>query len=426
MRRLRFSAYLGLWIVLVLVLSVSPGLAGRAAFTVRAATQDTETPTPTDTPTDTPEPTATPTETATPELTATPTETPTNTIAPTATTASAPTATPTRTPTATNTVAPSATPTRTRTSSPSATATPLRLPDYVITGIRTDPAIPYLNEPCTVIVNITNKGTAPSYTITWVALFKNSETNPYQQMPVYPIAVNATQIVSFTLTFASPDQAGYHYLFVKADYTNALTESNEDNNRDFIYVRVLPPPTATPTPTITVTPSRTPTPTNTATVTPTRTATRTRTPTATPTMPPTPTSEISPSPTFPLEIPTDTPTPTPTTLAIATATPTRTALRPQGSPTQAAATATPTPPAGQGEKPWGIISVVVGVFLGLLLVGGGILLLAPRLQASDDSGDFAAPKSPAEGIGQRIAEWLERIGLRKGGSGGDPDNPNST
>ncbi len=422
MRRLRFSAYLGLWVILVLVLSVSPGLAGRAAVPVRAAAQDTETPTPTetptDTPTDTPEPTATPTDTATPEPTATPTETPTDTVAPTAT------PTRTRTPTATNTVAPTATPTRTRTPSPSATATPLRLPDYVITGIRTDPAIPYLNEPCTVIVNITNKGTAPSYTITWVALFKNSETTPYQQMPVYPIAVNATQIVSFTLTFASPDQAGYHYLFVKADYTNALTESNEDNNRDFIYVRVLPPPTATPTPTITFTPSRTPTPTDTATVTPTRTATSTRTPTATPTLPPTPTSGISPSPTFQFEIPTETPMPTPTAFAIATATPTRTALRPQGSPTQAAATATPTPPAGEGEKPWGIISVVVGVFLGLLLVGGGILLLAPRLQAKDDTGGPGNPNPPTGGIGQRVAGWLERLGLRKGGSGGDAGGQN--
>ncbi|MDH7490567.1 MAG: CARDB domain-containing protein [Anaerolineae bacterium] len=414
MRRLRFSAYLGLWVILVLVLSVSPGLASRAAVPVWAAAQDTETPTPTETPTDTPtgtpEPTAMPTDTATPEPTATPTETPTHTSAPTAT------PTRTRTPTATNTVAPSATPTRTRTPSPS--ATPLRLPDYVITGIRTDPAIPYLNEPCTVIVNITNKGTAPSYSITWVALFKNSETTPYQQMPVYPIAVNATQIVSFTLTFASPDQAGYHYLFVKADYTNALAESNEDNNRDFIYVRVLPPPTATPTPTITFTPSRTPTPTGTATTTPTRTAT------ATPTLPPTPTWEILPSPTFPLEIPTEIPTPTLTAFVVATATPTRTALRPQGSPTQAVPTATPTPPAGKGETPWGIISVVVGVFLGLLLVGGGILLLAPRLQAKDDIGGPGNPNPPAGGFGQRVAEWLERLGLRKGGSGGDPGGQN--
>lgn len=422
MRRLRFSAYLGLWIVPVLVLSASPSPARWAAVPVRAAVQDTETPTPTptDTPTETPSetPTATPTDTATLEPTETPTETPTNTVSPTATATRTPTSTPTQTPTATKTVTPSASPTRTRTPSPSATATPLRLPDYVITGIRTDPAIPYLNEPCTVIVNITNKGTAPSYTITWVALFKNSETNPYQQMPVYPIAVNATQVVSFTLTFASPDQAGYHYLFVKADYTNALAESNDDNNRDFIYVRVLPPPTATPTPTITFTPSRTPTPTDTATVTPTRTATQTRTPTATPTLPPTPTSVILPSPTFPFEMPTD--TPTPTVMAIATETPTRTPLRPQGSPTKVAATPSPTPTGGATEKPWGIISVVVGVFLGLLLVGGGILLLAPRLQAQDDSG---GPRNLTTPIGQRIAGWLERMGLRKGDSGGGPRQP---
>lgn len=423
MRRLRFSAYLGLWVAMALVFCISAGLAEGATKPVWAAAQDTETPTPTETPTDTPTetPTATPTNTATPEPTATPTATPTNTVAPSPTHTAAPTSTPTRT--GTPTVAPTSTPTRTatRTSSPSATATPLRLPDYVITGIRTDPAIPYLNEPCTVIVNITNKGTAPSYVITWVALFKNSETNPYQQMPVYPIAVNATQIVSFTLTFASPDQPGYHFLFVKADYTNALTESNEDNNRDFIYVRVLPPPTFTPTPTITFTPTRTSTPTDTPTVTPTRTATPTRTPTATPMMLPTPTSAISPSPTFPFEIPTDTPIPTATVIVLPTETPTRTPLRQQASPTRAAATPTPTPPAGGAETPWGIISVVVGVFLGLLLVGGGILLLAPRLQPKDGSGN---PNSPAEGIGQRIAGWLERFGPRKGGPGDKPGGPN--
>ncbi|GEM_PF-5427981 len=430
MKRLRTSAWLGLWIVLVLVLAVSPGLAGRGASAVWAAAQDTETLTPTETPTDTATetPTAMPTDTATPEPTATsthtpaPTQTPTRTVAPSPTNTSAPTNTPTRT--RTPTAAPTAT--ATRTSIPSATATPLRLPDYVITGIRTDPAIPYLNEPCTVIVNITNKGAAPSYTITWVALFKNSETTPYQQMPVYPIAVNATQIVSFTLTFASPDQAGYHYLFVKADYTNALTESNEDNNRDFIYVRVLPQPTATPTPTITPTPSRTPTPTDTATATPTRTWTPTRTPTPTLTLLPTPTSGLTPSPTFPFEIPTEPPTQTPTTAALATATPTRTPLRPQGSPTQPPPTPSPTP-SGGAEKPWGIISVVVGVFLGLLLVGGGILALAPRLQAKDGSGGPGAgpanPGEPAAGIGQRIAGWLERIGLRRGGPDDHPGGP---
>ncbi len=427
MRRLRFSAHLGLWMIVVLVLSTSPGLAGRAAVSVWAAAQETETPTPTETPTETPtqtpEPTTTPTDTATPEPTATPTAT--NTVAPSPTSTAAPTSTPTRTHTAALTATPSATRTATRTSFPSATPTPLRLPDYVITSIRTDPAIPYLNEPCTVIVNITNKGTAPSYTITWVALFKNSETNPYQQMPVYPIAVNATQIVSFTLTFASPDQAGYHYLFVKADYTNVLAESNEDNNRDFIYVRVLPPPTSTPTPTITFTPSRTPTPTDTATATPTRTATRTSTPTATPTMLPTPTWEVPPSPTFPFEMPTDTPTPVPTAVLIATETPTRTPLRPQASPTKPAASPTPTPPVGGAETPWGIISVVVGVFLGLLLVGGGILLLAPRLQPKDDSGGPGTPGSTG-GIGQQIARWLERPGLRKGGSGDNPGGSNPT
>lgn len=64
---------------------------------------------------------------------------------------------------------------------------------------------------------------------------------------------------------------------------------------------------------------------------------------------------------------------------------------------------------------------MVGVFLGLLLVGGGILLLAPRLQPKDGSG---SPSSPAEGIGQRIAEWLERFGPRKGGPGDKPSGPN--
>lgn len=428
MRRSRFSACLGFWIMLALVFAAAPGLAGKAISPVHAAAQDTETPTatptetatepPTETPTATP--TATPTETASPEPTATPTATPT------AMATVAPTATPTRTPTATPIGTPSATPTRTRTPAPSATATPLRLPDYAITGIRTDPAIPYLNQPCTVIVNITNKGTAPSYSITWVALYKNSDTMPYQQMPVYPIAVNATHIVSFTLTFASPDQAGYHYLFVKADVTNVLAESNEDNNRDFIYVHVLPPPTSTPTPTITFTPSRTPTPTDTATVTPTCTATPTRTPTATPTMLPTPTWEILPSPTSVLEMPTDTPTTIPTVAAAVTATPTRTPLRLQGSPTTVAPTPSPTPTGGQTETPWGIISVVVGVFLGLLLVGGGILLLAPRLQAKGDSGRPSAPSNPGglvAGAGQRITGWLERLGLRKGGPGG-PDSAN--
>jgi hypothetical protein len=273
------------------------------------------------------------------------------------------------------------------------------------------------------MASITNKGTVSSYTITWVGLFKDSETTIYKQMPLYPIAVNATQIVSFTLTFASPDVAGFHYLFVKADYTNALTESNEDNNRDFIYVLVQPPPTSTPTPTITFTPSRTPTPTDTATITRTYTPWPTRTPTRTPTFPPTPTSEPTSTPLY--EWPTIEPTSTPTLAPLPTSTATRTPLMPQGaSPTSRPPTATPTgqPPA-PGERPWGAISVVIGVFLGLLLVGGGILALAPRLQARNNgglpgaasgNGDWASAAGGASSRAwQRLTARLEKMGIRK-------------
>jgi hypothetical protein len=302
-----------------------------------------------------------------------------------------------------------------------------------VSNVRTDPAIPILNEPVTVLASITNKGTVSSYTITWVALFKDSETTVYKQMPVYPIAVNATEIISFTLTFASPDQPGFHYLFVKADYPNALAESNEDNNRAFIYVMVQPPPTSTPTATVTHTPTRTFTPTDTPTITRTRTASPTRTETGTFTFQPTPTTEFEPSPTPPFEFPTFEPTSTPTLEPSATATVTRTALSPLGSPTQRPPTATPTP-STPGERPWGAISVVIGVFLGLLLVGGGILALAPRLQARNsgrtlgatfaDRAWMSAARNSLNNAGERFAPWLERVGIRKPkGPGGPPDGP---
>jgi hypothetical protein len=242
--------------------------------------------------------------------------------------------------------------------------------------MRTDPALPVLNEPLTVIVNVTNRGAAKSNAISWVALYKDSETSPLLQMPIRPVEVNATQIVSFTMTFASPDQPGYHYLFVKADSTSVITESNEDNNREFLYVRVQPPPTVTPTPTQTYTPTRTFTPTDTPTVTRTSTPSPTATPTRTPTFPATPTLLFESSPTPPFELPTEEPTETPTPFVIQT--PTRTPLPPTPHPT-VRPTATPTPAAAGGGK-WGVISVVIGVFLGLLLIGGGILALSPKLK----------------------------------------------
>jgi hypothetical protein len=77
---------------------------------------------------------------------------------------------------------------------------------------------------------------------------------------------------------------------------------------------------------------------------------------------------------------------------------------------------------------------VIGVFLGLLLVGGGILALAPRLQARSSGRTLGPPfadrawKSAARNslnnAGERFAPWLERVGIRKPkGPGGPPDGP---
>lgn len=365
MKSVTRSAYWALLIAVTLSLWAVPASAGVALPASPVTMQDTDTATPTSTPTDTPTPTETPT--------ATPTETPTDT--PTETSQASPTATDTATATRTPTV----------THTPTRTATPKKAPDLVVTNLRVDPALPVLNQPLTLIANVTNQGTASAGSISWVALFKDSDSSPLQEMPIHPVAVNATQIVSFTLTFASPDQPGYHYLYVRADYTNAIAESNENNNEDFLYVRVLPPPTSTSTPTTTLTPSRTPTLTWTPTRTRTPTATRTWTPTWTSTVPATPTYTIGPFPTLPLGGGTDTPTATPP-LVLPTATETRTPLPPLASPTvrpaspTPTATVTPTPTEGK----WGVISVVIGVFLGLLLVAGGILALAPRFQNRGD------------------------------------------
>ena len=80
---------------------------------------------------------------------------------------------------------------------------------------------------------------------------------------------------------------------------------------------------------------------------------------------------------------------------------------------------------------------MIGVFLGLLLVGGGILALAPRLQARDNSGTpgvtsaYHAWRSTArnslDNAGERFAPWLERIGIRKPkGPGAPPHDPDGT
>lgn len=80
-----------------------------------------------------------------------------------------------------------------------------------------------------------------------------------------------------------------------------------------------------------------------------------------------------------------------------------------------------------------MISVVIGVFLGLLLVGGGILALAPRLQgknnggapgAAPGNGDWASTDGGASSVWQRFMAWLEKVGIRKpkgpaGGVGSD-------
>jgi hypothetical protein len=375
MKRFTHPAWWALSVGIVLLLSATPGLA--AVLSEPAVmVQETATSTPTDTETPMP-PTATPTpdptDTPTPEPTATSTDTPATEPENTSTPIVLPTCTFTPLPTST------ASPTRTRT----ATQTPVKLPDLTISSIRTLPELPVLNQPFTLIVGVTNRGAAKANAITWVGAFKDSETTLADQMPIYPVNVNATQIVSFTLTFASPDTAGNHFIFVKVDYTDVLDESNKANNTNFLYVRVLPPPTSTPTasrtytPSTTFTPSLTPSMTRTFTASPTRTFTWTATPTASATF------TIGPSPTFPVTVPTPIVTATPTSTR--TTTPTPTPLRPLATPTTAPSTPTPTPtstsaPVVSTGGPAGIISVVVGVFLGLLLVAGGILALAPRLQ----------------------------------------------
>lgn len=371
MRGFGRPAHWGLSLGIILALWISPGLALSPAQSPPAMLQEVATATPTET--------ATPVEPAPVLATETPSPAPTATYTPIV----LPTCTPTPSPTSTGVP-------------PTATATRVRLPDLVVTNIRTLPALPFLNEPFTVVANITNRGLGKATAISWVALFKDSATNPVEQMPIHPIDVNATQIVSFTLTFASPDTPGYHFLFVRADATNVIDESNETNNEDFINVLVLPAPTETPTPTRTFTPSTTPTPSRTPTITLTFTATRTPSPSFTPTFSPSPTFPVSPTPTFPLIIPTNTPTETSTPFPTVVQTPTVTPLGPRATDTRVPPTETPTPTATPptvtpAESRWGIISVVIGIFLGLLLVAGGILALAPRLQGREGEG----PRSEA-------------------------------
>ena len=86
---------------------------------------------------------------------------------------------------------------------------------------------------------------------------------------------------------------------VYVDYTNSVTESNEQNNTksEFVLPCTSPTPTITPTPTPTLMPTPTPTPTPTASPTPTFTPTPVITTTPTPTLPPTSTPPPTPTPT---------------------------------------------------------------------------------------------------------------------------------
>jgi len=79
------------------------------------------------------------------------------------------------------------------------------------------------------------------------------------------------------------DITGQVTVLVNVDFTNSVTESNEQNNSDTEVIAPAPTPTPTPKPTPTPTPKPTPTPT--PTLTPTTTA------------PPTPTPKPTPSPT---------------------------------------------------------------------------------------------------------------------------------
>ncbi len=63
---------------------------------------------------------------------------------------------------------------------------------------------------------------------------------PLSDVAIWPWTFNAS--VSFTATVGIPTTvpAGTHFLFVEADPTNRVTESNESNNTSFTVVEVLP------------------------------------------------------------------------------------------------------------------------------------------------------------------------------------------
>jgi hypothetical protein len=310
---------------------------------------------------------------------------------------------------ATSTPTTTAGPSSTATTAPNPTETPRPIPNLWVVAIRTDPYPPVINQAFTVIVTIGNRGTGATDKACWIALYKDSMTTVTKEMPMYPILAGATREVPFTVIYASPETPGYHFLYAKADPTDLIAESNETDNTGFVYTYISPPPTVTPTPLPTQTPSITPTPSPMASATyiptytpyptftliPSLTASRTRTvspltvtPSAQLTLTLTATARVSPS---------STPaTPTITPLPGRTAT--------SGAPTPATAataTATPTPGPLATTRAAKIESVVIGVFLGLLLVAGGLLALGPKL---------APGGGGAAGIAVAVEGWFKRTG----------------
>jgi RHS repeat-associated protein len=235
---------------------------------------------PTATPTLTTSPTISPTFT----LTLTPTPTLAATATPTASRTPTPTLTPTITPTATATA--SAAATFSPTATPSATATPVPLPDLIISNLSAS-----VQEPPNALaqiqltIDVKNQGAAGTGAGFEVGVFVDPPSppqagqTPFLALQSGPLAAGATDqlVASFSLT------GGTHAIWVLADTTNAIVESNKTNNLLGPLTLNLTGPTATPT--VSGTP-----PTSTATPTVTLTPTATPTATSTPTAPATATS----------------------------------------------------------------------------------------------------------------------------------------
>ncbi len=174
----------------------------------------------------------------------------------------------------------SGTPTPTPTAAPTPTPTTSGQ-DLVITAITTSPLSPAVNSGFTINLTVKNQGTAPTgnQLITFGYYYDLGTSPTYSTFSrgTYGTLVNLNTGQETTISFNAPGftTTGSHTIWILADKTNTVPETDENNNAFGPYtIQVIPAaPTSTPTPTPTSGPTATPTtaPTSGPTSTPTPT-----------------------------------------------------------------------------------------------------------------------------------------------------------